>query len=520
MKLPKKIIPKSTTDYNALNALQALEHCDVRNKKVLVVGCNRGKDCSYFVIAGAKEVHGLDVIDDIGSEFKHENVIYHKESAENMRSLSDDYFDLVYCFATMEHIPDISAAFREMARVCKPGGIVYSIASPLWYSAYGNHRENYFKKYPWIHLLLNKNGAKKWFMKNMAKKMPDIAAKIEKKVGFIFKDGNEVFNKRKSSEYLEVCDNLGLIILVNEVERDPSHKLTGEALKKLLQLHGEAELMGMTHRFVGRKKFAQFSIIIPTYNASGLLPSALDSVLAQTFSDYEVILVDGNSTDGTQEIVKKYEKKFGGKLRWVSESDEGIYDAMNKGLGLAKGEWIYFLGSDDTFYSKNVLEKVNKEIKNSNVDVIYGSVQWGDLDKVYDGEFSLLKIMQKNICHQAIFYKKDLFKRLGKYDLNYKTWADYLFNIRWFNNRSVKHKYIDLIVAKYGANGFSSSIEDEQFLKERGEIVAKYFPKEYSETYQLIKHQEKIIKDMRASIFWKLREHCYRFKSLFFKNHS
>lgn len=262
----------------------------------------------------------------------------------------------------------------------------------------------------------------------------------------------------------------------------------------------------------------RFSIILPTYNCAESLSKALGSIWRQDYNNYEVIVVDGRSTDDTLRIIKDYEKKFGGRLRWVSEADKGIYDAMNKGVDLAKGEWIYFLGSDDVLYSRDVLEKVSKEIKKSGVDVIYGNVQWGDSDEIYDGKFSTLKLMEKNICHQSIFYRKTLFEALGKFDLKYKIWADYLFNIRWFNNIKFQHKYVDLIIAKYGIGGVSKD-EDEQFLKDRDKINVRYFPKEYIELNQQIKqkneeiwHKEQELKGIKASFFWKLRNILYRFK--------
>lgn len=247
-----KIVPESECDYNAINVIQALEHIDIRKKKVLVVGCNAGKDCSYFVTAGASRVYGLDVLENIGEDFKHKKVKYFKESAENMKSLLDNDFDLVYCFATMEHIPDIFSAFREMKRVCKKGGIIYSIASPLWYSAYGNHRENFFKDYPWIHLRLSNSEIKEWFLKNMAEKLPEIAANIDEHIEYLFNSGNGLFNKRRSSEYLAAANELNMKVIINEIEKDPSHIIT-EEVRKLIPLYGEAELLGVTHRFIGKK---------------------------------------------------------------------------------------------------------------------------------------------------------------------------------------------------------------------------------------------------------------------------
>src|SRR5450830_737191 len=103
----------------------------------------------------------------------------------------------------------------------------------------------------------------------------------------------------------------------------------------------------------------KFSIIIATYNAEENLGKTLDSILSQTSKDYEVLVMDGVSTDGTQKLVSSYEKKFAGGLKIVSETDTGIYDAMNKGIGMAKGEWLYFMGSGDRLFDSNVLRSIN-----------------------------------------------------------------------------------------------------------------------------------------------------------------
>jgi glycosyltransferase involved in cell wall biosynthesis len=267
----------------------------------------------------------------------------------------------------------------------------------------------------------------------------------------------------------------------------------------------------------------KFSIVICTYNASKSLPTALDLILAQKCADYEVIIIDGSSIDGTQEIIKGYEKKFDGRLRWISELDKGIYDAMNKGIDMARGEWIYFLGSDDVLCSNDVLEKISNEIGESNPDVIYGNVAWGNTGKIYDGKFSALKLMQENICHQSIFFKKRLFDKFGKYDTKYKVLADHIFNMQWFNDESVRRKYVDLTIAKYNVDGQSSvsCAPDEEFTKDRDKIIGKYFPKEYVDLIGKLEQNEKLqrleleLDVMRSSKFWKMRNFYTRIKSLF-----
>lgn len=262
----------------------------------------------------------------------------------------------------------------------------------------------------------------------------------------------------------------------------------------------------------------KFSIIICTYNSAKKLSKSLDSVLVQTFDDYEVVIVDGASTDGTIEIIKEYEKKFAGKLRWISEKDGGIYEAMNKGVKMARGEWIYFLGSDDVLFDKMVLEKVAENTNEKNLSVIYGDVFWGETGRRYAGKFSVLKIMRQNICHQAMFFRRDIFSKFGNFEVKYSKLADYVFNMRWFNDESIGRKYLDLVVAVF-AEGGASSTPDENFIKDRSQLIEKFFPPEYfqldlelenlKERRGLLernKQLEREIELMKSSKFWKLRE--------------
>jgi len=220
----------------------------------------------------------------------------------------------------------------------------------------------------------------------------------------------------------------------------------------------------------------KFSIIIATHNAAKGLPKTLDSILSQIYKDYEVVVVDGASTDGTQGLIENYEKKFNGKLRWISEPDKGIYDAMNKGISIAKGEWLYFLGSGDVFYDIKVLSSVSDALKKESLNVIYGNIQWGDSNVIYGGKFSKFKLIRKNICHQAIFFNKKVFERLGKYDTKYKTGADYVFNIIWFNDKGIESKYIKKTIAIYDVGGYSAKNYDSEFWPERKTMIKRYFP--------------------------------------------
>lgn len=200
-----------------------------------------------------------------------------------------------------------------------------------------------------------------------------------------------------------------------------------------------------------------FSIIIPTLNSRVTIGACLESLFMQTFTDFEVLIMDGLSADSTLDIVKSYVD-----LRVIiySEADRGIYDAMNKGIRLAKGEWVYFLGSDDFFHDALVLQKVAEVILDSKVEVLYGNVISDKFQGKYDGIFDEYKILDKNICHQSIFYKRSIFEKLGVYNLKYKVCADWNFNMQWLLSSQITNLYADIIIADYADNGFSSKEYD------------------------------------------------------------
>lgn len=229
----------------------------------------------------------------------------------------------------------------------------------------------------------------------------------------------------------------------------------------------------------------KITIITPVFNAEKDIEACILSVAGQSYPDKEHLLVDGASTDGTLEIIKRYAEKYS-HIKLISEKDDGIYDAMNKGIDLASGEWIYFLGCDDVFYDDMVLVNIFSSDEIDSLDLVYGNVFWGDTGEIYDGKFSRLKLMEKNLCHQSVFYRRTLFEKLGKFDTEYKSWADYLFNIKCFNSVNVRLKYVDIVVAKYGAEGFSSATPDEDFIKNRQVIFQEHFPVEYVENYSCI----------------------------------
>ena len=204
------------------------------------------------------------------------------------------------------------------------------------------------------------------------------------------------------------------------------------------------------------------SIIIPTFNSEATLDIALTSIVNQTYKNWEVIILDGLSTDKTLVVSKEFQLKFQ-NINIISEADKGIYDAMNKGIRLAKGEWLYFMGSDDYLYEVTTFEQFLKLENVKHVDVVYGNVYSNRFSGMYDGGFSYEKLTRKNICHQAIFLKKRVFKKIGKFNLKYKRQADWDHNIRWFFSSKISKMYADMIIANYADSGFSSMYADDIF---------------------------------------------------------
>lgn len=210
-----------------------------------------------------------------------------------------------------------------------------------------------------------------------------------------------------------------------------------------------------------------FSIIIPTLNAEARISACLDSISGQTFGDYEVVIVDGASTDKTVDVVATFATQLGDKLRTYVAKDKGVYDAMNRGISLARGDWLLFLGADDVFFDAAVLAALAGFLaQHPTCRFAYGDVVLRSDGSRYGGAFDLDTLLfRRNICHQAIFYRRDLFAQLGPYNLRYPVWADWDFNIRCFQNPTLAPCHVDIVVSKYDDRGGLSQREDPELRK-------------------------------------------------------
>ena len=210
-----------------------------------------------------------------------------------------------------------------------------------------------------------------------------------------------------------------------------------------------------------------FSIIVPTLNAAATLRACLDSVVRQTCSDFELVLVDGGSTDGTLDIANSFAANLGTRLVIHCGPDQGAYDAMNRGVGMATGAWLLFLGADDTLYEADTLARAAAFIGDHQPsDLVYGDVIMRSTGTRYAGGFDLDRLQfERNICHQSIFYRSELFAGIGPYNLRYRIWADWDFNIRCFSNPALVTRYMDIVVAHYNDMTGLSATWDKEFGK-------------------------------------------------------
>jgi len=236
-----------------------------------------------------------------------------------------------------------------------------------------------------------------------------------------------------------------------------------------------------------------FSIIIPTFNSEVSLGLTLRSILNQRFSNYEILILDGDSTDNTLLIAKQIKDP---RIQIFSDPDAGAYDAMNKAITLAKGKWLYFLGSDDWFFNEFVLENIFESIKKTSLPVIYGNVLikgdtgWAKDGEIYAGKFSRYRLTEKNICHQAIFYKRQFLNANKlKFDLAFPVSSDWDFNLKC--RKISNFRYLKVIVAQFNSGGLSSFRKDgfPALIGEKyPEMIRPYWQKRF--IYHFIKRRK------------------------------
>jgi glycosyltransferase involved in cell wall biosynthesis len=243
----------------------------------------------------------------------------------------------------------------------------------------------------------------------------------------------------------------------------------------------------------------KISIITVTYNSEATISDTLESVLKQTYLNYEYIIVDGLSRDKTIEIIKEYEPQFDGRMRWISESDKGIYDAMNKGFQMANGDVLMLINSDDLFIDKDSLKYIATAfVENPGVDAVYA-------DLCYVAPNNTNKIIrrwktkeQKPFAkgwlpaHPTFYVKREIYQKYGYFDLEYKLAADFELMLRFVEKYKIELLYLPkyLVKMRYGGatsgslkNIYLQNVECVRAFKKNGVkssplyIVYRFIPK-------------------------------------------
>lgn len=229
----------------------------------------------------------------------------------------------------------------------------------------------------------------------------------------------------------------------------------------------------------------KISIIVATYNSGATIADTFNSILAQTYPNYEVVLCDGCSTDNTLEIVTQYQALFGDKLVAVSEADKGIYDAMNKGIDRATGDIIGILNSDDFYTHKNVLERIANTFKLSPLlEAVYGDVHYvkpSDLQRTvryYSSKHFRPRYMRLGFmpAHPSFYCLKELYSTYGKYSLDYKVAADFdqLFRLLFIHRIRAQYMNMDFVTMRTGGASSSGIKSHLQIMKDHTKTMHSY----------------------------------------------
>ena len=207
--------------------------------------------------------------------------------------------------------------------------------------------------------------------------------------------------------------------------------------------------------------YMKISIITATYNSSKTLRDTMESVLSQSFSDIEYIIVDGLSKDNTLDIVKEYEAKFKGRLRWISEKDNGIYDAMNKGILMATGEVIGILNSDDLYLDNNVLQDIANAFDNQ-TDAVFSNLYFvkqedtSQIVRVWKGSPYKSFVKGWHPAHPTFYVRKEVYNKYGIFDTSFEVSADFELMLRLIEKEKIRTKYLNRYTIRMRVGGEST----------------------------------------------------------------
>ena len=207
----------------------------------------------------------------------------------------------------------------------------------------------------------------------------------------------------------------------------------------------------------------KLSIITATYNSEKTVRDTIESVLSQTYLDYEYFVVDGGSKDSTLDILREYEPKFNGRMHWKSERDKGIYDAMNKGFQKATGDVLMLINSDDLFARPDALELVVKEFeRHPEVDGVYANLYYVSQNNI-DNIVRVWKTGEQKPmnrgwlpAHPTFYVKRECYEKYGYFNLNYPLAADFELMLRFVEGHNIKLAYLPEYLVKMRLGGATS----------------------------------------------------------------
>ena len=254
---------------------------------------------------------------------------------------------------------------------------------------------------------------------------------------------------------------------------------------------------------------AKISIITINYNDKVGLKKTIESVINQTWQNFEFIIIDGCSSDGGIDVIEQYKENID---YWVSEPDKGVYNAMNKGIKIAKGDFLIFMNSGDTFFNEKVLEQMEKELIDD-YDIYYGDYYRVNNNstkkRTFPEKLSFSFFYSGTLSHQSSFIRRKLFFDFFLYNEEYKIASDWEFFIYAICYKNVPYKYLNLTISNFDFTGVSSIARYRNLsIEERRQTVNKYFPL-FSEDYELVsvlnsKRIQQILHIQKFPFAWKI----------------
>jgi glycosyltransferase involved in cell wall biosynthesis len=245
------------------------------------------------------------------------------------------------------------------------------------------------------------------------------------------------------------------------------------------------------------------SIITICKNESESIERTILSVIGQTFTDFEYIVIDGGSTDGTKEIIEKYKDKID---KFISEPDKGIFNAMNKGISLSNSEYVCFLNGGDYFAENNILERIFENKTDSDIifgDLIFSLKSGRKYTKKSPDKISQYYMMSDSIPHPGTLIKRELFDEIGFYDENYKFTSDYEFFLRAIFKFNMSYSHLKFPLAVFNLKGVSSILEKTKEVKaEREKAQNMYLSNKCIMIFKLFKPFFLVVRKLKYLSFY------------------